>query len=171
MTINNYKIELATFNDCKEISRLKRQVWEETYRGIYPDSKIDNYDFAANEEKFKSIIENNDINLYVVLDGNKIIAYMSEGKPVRPFENYSQEIGLLYILQKYHKQGIGTNLFNLAKQNIKARGYKNFIISCNKYNFNAQKFYTKMGGKIIKIDEDNEDKSLPQIKFEYTNKK
>ena len=50
---------------------------------------------------------------------------------------------------------------------IKNTGVNNFFISCHKYNFNAQKFYKKMGGKIIKIDEDSDNNGLPQIKFEY----
>ena len=42
---------------------------------------------------------------------------------------------------------------------MKKNNCKEFIISCNKYNFNAQKFYQKMGGKIDSIDEDKKDGS------------
>ena len=37
----NYTIRLATEKDCDTLSRLKQQVWDETYRGIYSDEKID----------------------------------------------------------------------------------------------------------------------------------
>ena len=59
------------------------------------------------------------------------------------------------------------SMFEFAKNKIKQTGAKQFFVSCNKFNHNAQKFYEKMGGKIIHIDEDNEDKSLPQITFLY----
>ena len=41
----DYIIRLATEKDCVELSKLKQRVWNETYRGIYSDEKIDNYDF------------------------------------------------------------------------------------------------------------------------------
>ncbi len=164
----NYEIRLASLNDCSELSKLKLKVWNTTYKGIYTEDKFDNYDFQLNEEKFKKIIENKDINLYVVTNkNNEIVAYMSVGKPVREFNDYEQEIGLLYILKEYQGLGIGKNLFNLAYNKIKEKGYSRFFISCNKYNQNAQKFYEKMGGKTVEIDEDNIDKSYPQIKYHY----
>ena len=76
-------------------------------------------------------------------------------------------IGLLYLLKSCQGTGLGRKLFNIAYNKIKENGYKEFFISCNKYNYSAQKFYEKMGGKIIRIDEDNEDKSIPQVKFLY----
>ena len=145
----NYTIRLANQNDCKELSELKHQVWTETYRGIYSDEKIDNFDYLKNEKYF--------------LD----VGYMSCGTPLRPYKDYKQDVGLLYILQKYQRKGIGKELFNIAYRSIKENGYKKFFISCNKYNTSAQAFYKKMGGIIDEIDDENIDKSIPQIKFIY----
>ena len=39
----DYIIRLATKEDCEGLAKLKRIVWESTYRGIYPDFKLDNY--------------------------------------------------------------------------------------------------------------------------------
>lgn len=163
----DYKIRLATIEDCKEIAKVKRSAWETTYRGIYSDEKLDNYNFKEQESKFKEIVNNENINLYVVEIENKIVGYVSYGKPMRDFREYEQEIGLLYILKECQGKGIGKKLFSLAYENIKNKGYKEFFISCNKYNLNAQKFYEAMGGKIVWQDEDNEDKSIPQIKYHY----
>ena len=96
---------------------------------------------------------------------------MSCGMPYRPYKDYKQEIGLLYLLKEYQKKGIGKELFNIAYNEIKENGYNEFFISCNKYNTNAQEFYKKMGGIIDKIDDDNLDKSIPQVKFIYKIKK
>lgn len=163
----NYNIRLANKNDCLELSKLKQKVWQETYRGIYPNEKIDDFDYENNKEKFIKIIENPDIQLYVVEDEAKIIGYMDFGIPSRPFKDYKQEIGLLYILKEYQGKGIGKRLFNMAYENIKKTGFNEFFVCCNKYNIPAQKFYEKMGGEIIDIDDDNEDMSIPQVKYLY----
>ena len=62
----NYSIRLANEKDCKKLSELKHQVWIETYRGIYSDEKIDNFDYLKNEKKFLDIINNKSIDLYIV---------------------------------------------------------------------------------------------------------
>lgn len=165
--MEKFLTRLANIEDCKKLSLLKREVWETTYRGIYPDSKIDNYDFSKQEEKFKNIILDNTKTLYVVELNNKLIAYIEFGTPLRPYKDYSQEIGLFYILKDYQNQGLGRNLFNIAYNEIKKNGATNFFISCHKYNLNAKIFYEKMGGTLVDIDEDNENGNCPQVKFHY----
>lgn len=162
-----YKIRKTTKNDVEELSRLKQTMWMQTYRGIYSDDVIDNFDYEKHKNKFLKLIDNPDINFYVVESDNKLIGYMTYGLPTRPFRDYEQEIGLLYLLKEYQRNGIGRELFNIAFNGIKEKGYKEFFISCNKYNVNAQEFYKKMGGEVIYIDEDNIDKSIPQMYFLY----
>lgn len=163
----NYKIRLATISDSHTLAPLKQKVWETTYRGIYPDEKLDNYNIEEQTNKFKKIIENEKINLYVVEVNNSIVGYMSCGEPMRPFQDYEQEIGLLYIMKEHQGNGIGKKLFLMAYEDIKKKGYHKFFISCNKYNKNAQKFYEAMGGKVVEVDDDFDDKSCPQIKYHY----
>jgi len=159
------KIRIATDENCRDLSILKRRVWETTYRGIYPNEKIDKYDIDLNENKFKDIIKQQSQKLFIVLYDSEIIGYMSCGKIMRAFNKYTHDIGLLYLLKEYQGKGIGSILFQFAKNQLKNQGVTEFIVSCNKYNLSAHQFYVKMDGKIIKVDEDNEDKSIPQVKF------
>lgn len=165
--MNEFEIRIAVYSDCRELSLLKREIWETTYRGIYPDEKIDNYDYLKNEEKFKNYIDNPNQLLYVVLNNDKIIGYIEFGEPSRPFKDFTQEIGLFYIKKDFQRHGIGRKLFNLAFDYIKSTGADKFFISCHKYNLNAQKFYEKMGGKVVYVDDDLANNGIPQIKFEY----
>ena len=162
-----YLIRLAKEEDCLELSKLKHDVWCETYRGIYSDEKLDNFDFEKNQMKFINTVNNPNVELYVVEDNGKLVGYMDYGTPFRPYKEYEQEIGLLYLLKEYQHKGIGTQLFKLAYDKIKEKGYQEFFICCNKYNINAQNFYKKMGGVIDKTDEDDVDKERPQVYFIY----
>ena len=161
------EIRIARDEDCRSLATLKRRVWETTYRGIYPDEKLDKYDIDLNENKFKDMIKQKSQKLFVVLNDSEIIGYMSCGKIMRPFDEHTHDIGLLYLAKEYQGKGIGLDLFQFAKNELKNQGVTEFIVSCNKYNISAQQFYKKMGGKIIKIDEDNKDKSIPQVKFQF----
>ncbi len=163
----DYTIRKATLDDCEELSRLKHVLWDQTYRGIYSDEKIDEFDYEKHKNKFMKIIDDPNVTLYVVEASGKLIGYMDYGVPYRPYKDYAQEIGLLYLLSNYQRHGIGTQLFNIGYNGIKDKGYDEFFISCNKYNTKAQEFYKRMGGEIINVDEDMEDKSYPQMTFLY----
>lgn len=164
-------IRPAVPGDCRELALIKRKVWETTYRGIYPDRKLDDYDVKSQVEKFLKILSNPEIKLFVATKEEKIIGYMSCGAPVRPFGDYKQEIGLLYVLQEYQGHGLGKTFFELGAREIGKRGYEEFFISCNKFNSNARKFYGHMGGKLVHTDEDKADRSEVQVKYHYTIKK
>ncbi|MCL2773238.1 MAG: GNAT family N-acetyltransferase [Oscillospiraceae bacterium] len=166
--MNDITYRIAAKEDCYEIAKLKGEVWNTTYRGIYSDKAIDNYDVEKNRQTFEKIIENPKISLYVAEDAGKIVGFISCGEPYRPFLQYKQDIGLFYILKEYQRIGIGKKLFSIAKADIINNGYNEFFVSVNKYNKNAIDFYIAMGGSIIHIDEDKEDKKDAQIKIHYT---
>lgn len=159
------EIRRATVEDCKKLAVLKRKIWETTYRGIYPDEKLDNYSINLNEQKFKEMIQRQSQTLFVALKESEMIGYMSCGEILRAFNHYTHDIGLLYVAKEYQGKGIGGVLFRLAKKELSHQGVTTFIVSCNKYNLPAQHFYKKIGGK---IEEDQKDRSLPQVKFQFT---
>lgn len=163
----DYNIRLAEENDCYKLSVLKKSVWETTYRGIYPDDMIDNFDFKKHENRFKFFVDSADIDLYVVEVEDKIIGYVSCGKPLYDYQDYKQEIHLFYLESAYQRLGIGSDLFKMIYEIIKLKGVNKFFISCNKYNLSAQKFYEQMGGRVIEIDPDSDTKYMVQIKYHY----
>ena len=161
------EIRRATREDCREIAAVKHAVWNTTYRGIYSDERINNFDFERNRLVFESMVENPEVNLFVAADGEKIVGYSSCGKPHRPFGEYTQEIGLLYVLKEYQRRGVGRRLFQTALEEIRKTGVGEFFVSVNKYNVNAIDFYVGMGGVIVHVDEGCGDKRDTQIKLRY----
>ena len=53
-----YKIRKTTKNDVEELSRLKQIMWMQTYRGIYSDDVIDNFDYEKHKNKFLKLKNN-----------------------------------------------------------------------------------------------------------------
>ena len=159
-------IEKAKIGECREIASVKRQVWESAYRGIYPDAKIDGFDIEKETEKFCALVSNPQIDLYVAKAEDKIVGYMAYGKNPRCPDADCDEIVLLSVLKEWQGQGIGKALFEFAKNQLQVMG-DHFILYCNKYNLPAQAFYKKMGCKVLSVDDDNPDRSIPHIKFIY----
>jgi len=145
----NISYRKAQLADCYEIAVLKGMVWNTTYQGIYPVEKLSGYDVEKNRRIFENIVENPNISLYVAVDDSKIVGFMTCGVPYKPFREYRQEIGLLYILKEYQRQGIGTAFFEIARKQVKENGDSEFFLSVNKRNYGAQKFYVAMDGEVL----------------------
>ncbi len=157
----NITFRKATIADCYALAVLKGIVWNTTYKGIYSDDTLANYDIPKNQAIFESIVANPDIELYVAECDQQIIGLMTCGKPFKPFRHYEQEIGLLYILKAYQRRGIGKSFFNIARNQTLKQGHTEFLVSVNKQNSNAISFYLAMGGMIILEDD-------KQLKICYT---
>lgn len=139
----------ATAEDCYSIAELKGIVWNTTYKGIYSDEKLKGYDVKKNGQIIRNIVHNLEVEIYVATDEDRIVGFMTCGKPYKPFEHYKQEVGLLYILKEYQKQGIGKGFLEIARKQVKEAGYNKFMVAVNSQNANAIQFYLAMGGKII----------------------
>lgn len=142
----------ATAEDCLALSELKKAVWNTTYKGIYPQERLDGYDVKKNEEIFRGIVANPEIEIYVAEDADEIVGFMTVGKPYKLYEEYDQEVGLLYIRKDYQRKGIGRRFIDIAKAEVEAKGFDRFILSVNAQNAGAIAFYTAMGGEIVLDD-------------------
>ena len=157
----------ASAEMCQEIAQVKKQVWESTYRGIYPSSKLDNYNVQNEAQKLLNMVLSPNIHLYVAQVEGKIVGYMAFGQSPRRNKVLTNELVLLSVLRTHQGLGIGKQLFDLAKCRINQAGHDHFVVCCNKYNKGAQAFYQKMGCQVASIDDDNANKSIPQVNFVY----
>lgn len=162
------KIRAADQRDIPALVALKRQCWEETYRGIYPDEKIDTFSPSQHAARFQLMVKDPERHLFIAEVEGRAAGYLEYGLPLRPFRAFRREIGLLYLLREFQHKGYGRQLFSLGQDAIYREGETQFFVSCNKYNTPAIAFYKRMGGCIIHTDPDQEDRSIPQVKLLYT---
>ncbi|MDE6150139.1 MAG: GNAT family N-acetyltransferase [Ruminococcus sp.] len=114
--------------------------WEETYRGLMPDSILDKRSLEECIQRAK-ITPNNKL---VALSGGKVVGVLGFLPQARNFvtDNDSGEIVALYVLKDYQKQGIGKALVKKSLEYIERPNVTLFVL---KGNDNAIKFYKKMG--------------------------
>lgn len=139
----------ATFDDCRNLSKLKRDVWLTTYTGIYPQEKLDGYDVDKNESIFRSFVERQDIELFLAESNGETIGLMTVGRPYKLYEEYEQEVALLYIRKDFQRQGIGRKFLEIARDEVRQKGFDRFVLAVNDRNENAIAFYLAMGGTIV----------------------
>ena len=73
MMEQNLFIRRAAVTDAELLAETRRSAWDATYRGIYPDAWIDEYDLAEQTQRERARLEQTDYMAYLVMDGGQII--------------------------------------------------------------------------------------------------
>lgn len=148
---------LATEQEARALSQLRRQVWETTYRGIYPDQMIDQFDYAFHDQRNRQMIQSRNLLVWFIREGAEKIGYLilQKKEPLR--------LQSLYLLERHRGKGIGTQAFELVRSYCREQGISRFVLDCHPDNAGALAFYAKMGGVITDRDvghERNEENGL-----------
>ena len=151
----------VTEKDIMTILNLRKQIWATTYRGIYPDSMIDDFDYAWHMDKEMKRICNPEYAVYFITKDMLNIGYLTMRKTDKVI------LQSLYILEEYQHQGIGKLAFKFINKYCKENGANSFICHCVPENKNARLFYEKMGGEIIGEDLDNEESWMNSVIYQF----
>lgn len=141
------EIKKAITNDALVIAMTRQLVWHETYRGIYPDEKLDNYDLVFYEARDQAYISNPEHYYYLFLDNGKCIGYFSFGPyQYGTYRDFALCLNNLYILKSHQGRGLGKTAFSFVQGFCEENHIPKFFCGCNANNLPALGFYRHMGG-------------------------
>lgn len=160
--------KLATLKDAKDISILRQRIWDYTYRGIYSDDTIDNFDFSFHIKKDIEKIKKPNFRVYFIIVNNTKAGYLifSKEDPTL-YKDFFICLNSLYILPKFQRKGIGSKSIKLVKDYCKINSINKFYNQCNAHNIEGINFYTRIGGTIGNEDLSNINKIEDTVWFEY----
>ncbi len=143
------------------LSEFRQKVWATTYRGIYPDKLIDEFDFDFHDSRNLQWINSEEYSVFfITADGEKAGYLILQHK--NPL--YVQS---LYLLPEFRRKGIGRKTFKFIRKHCRENGMENFCLGCHPENKNALCFYEKMGGKITEKDIGHESNRENSFKIEF----
>ena len=67
---------LADEDGAKIISELRHEIWRTTYRGIYSDERIDNYDYEEHRQRDLQRIRDTSCRVYLIVKDGEPIGYL-----------------------------------------------------------------------------------------------
>lgn len=139
----------TTEADVETMIHLRQKVWASTYRGIYPDSMIDEFDYPFHRKmEFQRIQDPTYFGYRIRKDGQDA-GYLTlhSAKPLRVLS--------LYLLPEFQHMGIGKQAFAFAAKFCRECSENVFVLDCVPQNRNARAFYEHMGGQVIAQDLSN----------------
>jgi ribosomal protein S18 acetylase RimI-like enzyme len=165
--MDNLIIRDAKEEDVHEMALVRQRVWNTTYRGIYDNEVIDNFDYPKAEASFKTKISKSQMMFKVAVLNDNIIGYVCFGKTDQKYKDYDWVINYIHILKEYQGRGLGRTFFHIINDYAMRNNIDKYYVECNKSNFNAHKFYEKMGGIRDHVDDDKGNKKEEQVIYVY----
>lgn len=161
-------VKKAVPKDAGILAQTRQIVWEETYRGIYPDTMLDEYDTNFHAQKDRNRMEIPEHSYYLFMHGSKCVGYFSFGPyNYGTYKDFTLCLNNLYILKDYQGRGLGKHAFAILRNYAAEQGIDKFFCGCNAHNFPAQGFYRHMGGQVGNISTGHLNKSDDIIHFEF----
>ena len=147
--------------EAEFLSEMRRKVWLTTYRGIYPDKMLDEFDFKFHNNKNLGMINSDEFSVYFIIAGKERAGYLilQHKNPL-----YVQS---LYLLSDFRGKGIGRKTFEFIRENCRKKEIEKFYLGCHPENKSALGFYEKMGGVITEKETGHENNEENSFKIEF----
>lgn len=151
----------AQEEDATVIAKLRQEIWATTYRGIYPDDMIDQFDYAWHTQKDAQRIKSPAYAVYLIALEDHPIGYIT----LRISE--PTHLLSLYLRQEYQQQGIGRRAFAFIREVFQTLGVSTFTCACQPDNVHAMTFYPRCGGRVVGEDLSNEESWQNSVTFRF----
>jgi len=158
----------ATPRDAPVLEAIRVAAWRTAYRGIVPNSALDNLDAARGEESFRRFLASGDGETYVVEHEGRSVGFVTVG-PCRDRDldpSTTGEIWGIYVSPDRWGRGIGTWACHEAEARLSVRGARTAVLWTFEGNDAARRFYESRGfaldGAKRAIDID---KPLPIVRY------
>lgn len=149
--MENIIIRKIEEKDIPSVVDIQVNGWKTSYKGIIDDDVLNSMNRDERIEKRKNDYKENG---FVVAElNNQVVGfcrYIDSNKFTQDILDINCELLALYVNPDLKYNGIGTKLFQFVINEFKSKNKTKMILWCLKDNEPSKKFYTKMGGEIIK---------------------
>ncbi|MFA9273643.1 MAG: N-acetyltransferase family protein [Candidatus Aquirickettsiella gammari] len=156
--IKEIQLRRATVADAEAIAAIRIEGWRTTYRGMIPDSYLNEMDMNENVLHWRTILQalpvkEDSLCVYVAVSEDEIVGFVSAMKLPEPKLDKDAEINAIYIRPQWQRCGIGKRMLHKAARSLQAMGCTSCVIWVIDGNSQARNFYEELGGEIL-IEQD-----------------
>lgn len=141
----------ARKTDADSIAKVVVDTWRTTYIGIVPQHYLDSLSYELIAGRWQERLANIDQIwpgwfIFVAEDDSGSVVGFAGGGPSQDSGlDFTGELGFIYLLNSYQRQGTGRRLLTTITLKLKEQGYNNMMVwvfSANPY----RAFYEALGG-------------------------
>lgn len=160
--IKEIQLRRATVADAEALAAIRIEGWRTAYRGMIPDSYLDEMSLDENLLHWRAILQalpakQDSLCVYVAVTDEEVVGFVSAMKLSEAKLNKDAEINAIYIRPQYQRCGIGKRMLHKAARSLKEMGCHSCVIWVIEGNHPARHFYEEMGGTVLHTQEFNWD--------------
>ena len=156
--IKEIQLRKANLADAEAIAAIRIEAWRTTYRGMIPDTYLDNMQMEENVLQWRTILQalpakEESLRVYVAISDDEVIGFVSVIKLPESKLGKDGEINAIYIRPQWQRCGIGKRMMHKAARSLQEMGCHGCVIWVIDGNSPARNFYEELGGEIL-IEQD-----------------
>ncbi len=170
-TVTEITYRIPTVADAEAIARLHVASWREAYRGIVPDSVLDNVDVDDRIARWSGYLAVEGMVTFLAERAGAAAGFIRAGRPGDAFvEGADGHVFALYVLRRHHRQGIGRGLLARAAAQWLAGGGRALSVGVLTENTPAVAFYQGVGARFARAETYRWDgHELPESLYVFSN--
>lgn len=141
-------IRKAAPRDADGIATVHYQAWAGAYSGIIPHKSLTGMLNRRGSKWWANAI-GKAASILVVEIGGEIVGYATLGRNRSRDLDQGGEIYELYLKPEYQGVGLGTKLFEAARERLSAHGLNGLVVWALEDNTGAMAFYAGAGGRDV----------------------
>lgn len=146
-TMSRFAIRQAVAADADAIASAHTASWQDSYRGILPDTVLDRIDVGQRSATRRKILRDPSVHQLVAYDlsHGDIVGFCDAGASRRQMP-FAGEIYAIYLVQHAKRHGLGREMFEQVSRWLRANGMPSMVVWVLDNNHHARRFYEAMGG-------------------------
>lgn len=138
-------------DDAAVIADLHVTSWRETYTGMIPPGILENADMADRTARWRGYLETSGSPIWVARVDGEVSGFIHAGPVKEPVvEGADGHIFALYILERFHRKGIGRRLIGLVARDWSDQGGRALSVGVLTANHKARAFYEALGARFVR---------------------
>jgi ribosomal protein S18 acetylase RimI-like enzyme len=148
--MDKVSIRRAKLSDSNHIAEIQVKTWQSSYRGIVPESVLENLDIDQRTEGWRKVLSNPDSKSgsLVAEFGGEIQGFISVGSGREESEETCGEIYAIYVAPQMQGRGIGTQLLREGLSLLKEINFSEARLWVLSNNLKTRFWYEQIGWKI-----------------------
>jgi L-amino acid N-acyltransferase YncA len=139
-------VRAATLEDADAIAEVHVISWQESYRGLIPQSVLDTLSIPDRKVAWRNVFAHlGRYPVYVVEEERQILGFGNGGACRSEALGQEMEVYAIYLLARAQRQGIGSKLLRAVMSDFVVDGKKSAGLWVLRDNAIARKFYEKFG--------------------------
>lgn len=148
MTTLAIDIRKAEPSDAEAIAAVHHDAWRNAYAGIIPHRALNTMINRRGSQWWSNAIKRA-ATVLVIEVGGKVAGYATLGRNRARELKQEGEIYELYLRPECQGIGLGSRLFNAARERLVGHGLRGLVVWALEENLNALSFYSSAGGRDV----------------------